>query len=169
MDWNEKKEIVEKLKRNERALCFLSEEEKEVLNTVGNGNVRRLIGCYIDGVAKWDTLCHGAVVTLCGSLRIYRIKEEYQLPLEAPKGYRIVSKEERELNDYPRNIVVTFIEASLNSIWDQSVTATGWADGWRERYIFAVPEDFHFDSVKVEANGKTVWISKESAEALGLK
>ncbi len=66
------KKLIEKLKKNERAYTFLSDEEKECLEDVGYAFIHVLLP-----EGEWymiDTEFHNGM--------IYKIIQEYALPLE---------------------------------------------------------------------------------------
>lgn len=94
-----------------------------------------------------------------------------------PEGYRLVTDEERMKypSGSPEGTMLCFPQDAHCEWKDQGVYGhfdpPSGTDGFT--VLYAVPEDFHFDSVKVvrtvDGASKTVWISKESAEELGLK
>ena len=94
-------------------------------------------------------------------------RKPWEIP---PKGYRLVTDEERVENDYPegvelkwrRHAEVSWFESFTEKCWKSNLTTS------ENPVYWAIPEDYKFtDKVKVCIDGKEGYISKESAEELG--
>jgi len=158
-----KQQIVDGLKKNERAYAFLSANEKEVLRHINNKELKCLYADQVD--IEWNSNIYDGY-SITKPAIVWRIKEEYKLPIEAPEGYRLVTDEERADHSLKHQAF------KVLKMWDlarwRDVAGIGGSTRWDNTTPYAVPVDFRFNSIKVEANGKTVYISKESAEQLGL-
>lgn len=99
MKYEKKKEIVEALKKNERAYVYLSADEKEVLAActalvcLQTDHVEEKYGCTHN---YWQSPWNDS------SYLVWRIHRDYQLPIEAPEGYRLVTEEETKKHVAPR-------------------------------------------------------------------
>lgn len=85
----------------------------------------------------------------------------------APEGYRLVTDEELKNCDYKLINEYMYIY-NHESAW---IKATGCPCHWEcDRITYAVPVDFEFapKKVKIVCEGKEVFISRESAQALNL-
>ena len=137
MTHKRKCEIVEALKVNERAYCFLSDDEKAVIKSVHHSKVTYLT--HRDGFT--------GVGSLKGEERhgfIYRIKESYIVGIEPPEGYRLVTDEER--GKWKKPEVFACLDIRLIATTDKWLfeVCNGY-DTWYETHAYAVPVTFSFE------------------------
>jgi hypothetical protein len=135
MNYKRKCEIVAALKDNERAYCFLSDEEKLFLNS----NLENVIYVNSDGnYSKCGT--NGPLDAWAGYT--FRIHRDYVVPIEVPEGYRLVTDEERE--KFARKTVIGVGMCSLKSVCNW-VVVFGKFESWSGIHNYAVPLNFSFE------------------------
>jgi hypothetical protein len=125
---------IEKLKTNEKPAGFLPEELRiELKRHAEKGNL--IVYCGENhGWKPWGW--HGIYDT-----QVYRLSPDFQLPIEPPEGYRIVSPEDRKLYKYPVDCEVMWHSKS-STFWMRSTSSCMW--GSVDNIIFAVPSDYIF-------------------------
>ena len=88
-------------------------------------------------------------------------KKPWEIP---PKGYRLVTDEERKNNRPPEDLKYC-LDSWGADCWYNNDGRVLWNCSIAN---YAVPLDFTFDKVTIECEGKKVEISRESAKALNL-
>lgn len=136
MNYEQKKEIVEKLKQNWDVTMRLDSVSKLVLFDMNKKDCLVMQG---DGTF---TRTFGLIF---GAGNVYRIAPDYQLPepkIDPPDGYRIVSIEDRKRCKYPADCIVKY----QNKVFvGARFVVSGDADGWDYKHLlFAVPSDYVF-------------------------
>lgn len=141
MNYAEKKEIVERLKKNERAYCFLSDEERAVLDSINYTDLRTLSMC--------GTWIDKSPFTKSWSNDTFKIKESYELPIELPEGYRLVTDEEREKYGLLEVLDHCYFDGLKWVGMGYGEFAGPMCDGYSFKH-YAVPLDFSFEPKKLE-------------------
>jgi hypothetical protein len=72
---------------------------------------------------------------------IYRLSPDFQMPIEPPNGYRIVSMNARKRCKYPRDCEVMWYD-KYSTFWMRSTSSCMWGSG--DKIIFAVPSGYVF-------------------------
>jgi len=150
MNWKTKNETVERMKKNERAYCFLSKDERLAL-----------VGCDCRTLQTTTTagaIKYGPIYDFKESFEyehaVVVVDKNYTLPIEPPEGYRLVTDEEREKYSMPDCWMQCDLAA--DSVWRNTTAGFGWGDVRKEtgyvakafgglQFVFAVPLTFTFE------------------------
>lgn len=141
-------EIVDSLKVNLATYEWMPKDMQEFISGK-DCLILRIDGGWTDG------LCHMAFRV------VYRLPEDFTLPIEAEEGRRLVT--EKEMKKYPKPATYRHMCVKLdNPQWDDS--CGGESGVWRSDIIYSVPSCFEFEPEKKEDHFIECPISNEAGK-----
>jgi hypothetical protein len=154
---NQMKEMIDRLKTNERPLFVLKRDEPELAKALEDLKADVEMLSITDGTSIVGV--RGTSVN--NDCRIYRLRPDFEFPepeIVPPEGYRIVSIEERMVTAYPAECDVQYAFRVKPDVWFTPEDTFEWKS---DRFYFAVPIDYVFAEDREEERIMFNTVTKE--------